>query len=181
MRKIFTMFYTFFSVFQNRMQETNQRLKLGDINMIEAMKAYWWIMIFPAVIAGMIQRRELPDAKSALKDIAGYWLAAFPFVRDIFSPMITGYKYTMTPVEGAGGSFARMGKYVGTIASGEKVDPRKLVKSATRAAGYAFGLPANQMIITMDGIVDLSSGKTRQLSRLMFSEQKKDKKKTRRF
>jgi hypothetical protein len=172
LRKLFTMFYTFFSGFQNRMQETNQRLKVGDINIIEAAKSYWWILVFPAAMSGLISKRKWPwelGIKDYLKEITGYYVAAFPFFRDLISPIITGHEYTMSPVEQAGESVVKLGKAL----QANEIKGRTVAKEATKVAGYTFGLPSSQMIITMDGLIDLMEGKTDNPARLLFSEDRK--------
>ena len=56
----------------------------------------------------------------------------------------------------------------------------KIAKESARLAGYIFGLPTDQALITMEGIIDLMSGKTNKPQRLLFKKPYKEKKQRRR-
>jgi hypothetical protein len=176
LRKLFTMFYTFFSVFQNRLQETRQKHRLGKINAVQAAISYWWILVLPALASEWISKRKWPWEVGPLeyaKGIAGYWAAAFPFLRDLATPALSGFDYTMTPVESAMESIAELPKVVFT----DKPKPRRIAKQAIKATGYLVGLPSSQINVTMDGIIDLMEDKTNNPWRLIYSEQRDKQKK----
>ncbi|GEM_PF-2708350 len=171
LKKLFTMFYTFFSVFQNQMMKTAQMYRLGNINTLQAMKAYWWILIFPSILGGIINRRRLPEDDEWWKDLVSYGTGGLPFVRDIVSGMIKDYGYTMSPAVGFGEEIKRLNKAIWA----EEKELGKIIKPATKVIGYWWGLPSNQLIITVDGMIDLMTGETEDFSRLFFSEQKRSR------
>lgn len=175
LHKMFTMFYTFFSVFQNRMQETGAKRRLGKINMGQAALSYWWIMVFPAFLGALIQRRRLPEGWEWFKDIVGYRLAGLPFIRDIISPALSGFDYTMTPVESA----LEVPSDVFKAVTSDKPKGRVVVKQLLKFAGYSVGLPAGQAVVTMDGMLDLMEGKTDNPTALIFREDRSKKRKRR--
>ena len=172
-----TMFYTHFANFQNRMWQTKQLHKLGQIDRVEAYASYWWILIAPALLGGALGRRELPKGWNWVKDIIGYRLAGLPIIRDIIGPMITGYDYAMTPITRAFATPARIAK-IATSKGKEKAG--KIFREVVRLAGYIFGLPSDQALITMDGTIDLMSGETNKPQRLLFRKPYREKKTSRR-
>jgi len=171
-----TMFYTHFANFQNRMWQTKQLHKLGEIDRVEAYASYWWLAILPAWLGGSLAKRRLPEGWEWLKEIALYRLAGLPVIRDILGAAITGYDYTMTPVTRALKTPSRIAQ-IATSKGKDKV--KKLFKETARLAGYIFGLPTDQALITMDGIIDLMHGGGKP-QRLLFKKPYKEKKQTRR-
>jgi hypothetical protein len=188
LHKLFTMFYTFFAVFQNRMMEISAKRRLGNINMVEAFVSYWWIWIFPALLSGIIQKRRLETPGEMLQGLISYWLAGLPFIRDVVTPMsakfihdwvddgVKFYGYSMSPVAGAGEAAVR---FVGALGA-EEDRGKKVLVSGIRVSGYAFGLPSAQMAITVQGAFDLAEGETDNPFRLLFSEEKRKKRRERR-
>jgi hypothetical protein len=171
MMKLFTMFFTFFSVFQNRLQEVVSRHKLGNINTLEAAASFFWIMILPAMMSSIIAERKWPweiGPREYAKGIASYALAAFPFIRDLFNPMITGFEYTMTPVEGGLEAISKLAPVI--VGKDTPGKGRRVAKQISKVAGYTVGLPSSQINITMEGILDLMSGETDDPWRLLFSQ-----------
>ena len=171
-RRMCTMFYTFFNVFYQRFYETNAKFRRGQTTPADLFKSYWWLVIAPAVIGDAITKREIPDEpEDVLKSIGGYMLAAVPVVRDIVSPLFTGYDYTFSPVVD---SLASLDRLADAVTAKEDVG-RKVTKQIIMMLGYLYGLPSRQAAIAMDGALDLASGKTKDWSRLAFPE-KRDKK-----
>jgi len=172
--KLTTMFYTHFSNFQNRMWQTKQLHKLGQIDRVEAYASYWWLMVAPGLLGGFLGRREIPKGWDWLTDVIGYSLAGLPVVRDIMGPFLTGYDYTISPVVRGLESPIKVYQY----AKGGKIS--KAAKESVRLSGYIFGLPSDQALITMDGVVDLMSGETNKPQRMFFRKPYKEKKKVKR-
>lgn len=174
LRKLFTMFYTFFSSFQNRMQEVSQRLRLGDMNMTQAIRSYWYLLVLPSIVSTAIAERKWPwdsGIKKYAKGLAGYWAAQFPFIRDLVNPFLSGFDYTLTPVE----SGMRTISSLPVVLTAKNPNPRTIRHQIIGTAGYTVGLPSSQMNITMDGIIDLMQDKTDNPWRLIYSEQREKK------
>jgi len=172
LHKLFTMFYTFFSVFQNRIQETAAKRRLGKINIGQAALSYWWIMVCPAFLGGRRILKNKTEGWEGFKDIMGYRLAGLPFIRDIFSPALSGFDYTMTPVESA----LEVPSDIIKAVTSDKPKGRVITKQLLKGVGYGIGLPAGQAIVTMDGLLDLMEGKTDNPTALIFREDRKKKK-----
>ena len=166
-QKLFTMFYTHFSNVYNETARTSGMLKQGKISKEEAAVSYWWTVIAPAVIGGVIGGKILKEkgvagkAKAVGKEIVGYGSAAFPIVGNIVSSMMSGYPYTATPVE-------QLPKSVVSAVRGKK--PATKLKHGIKAAGYLFGLPTPQALITGEGVHDMITGETKNPMRLFLSK-----------
>lgn len=171
-----TMFYTFFSVYQNKVWQTQKLYKMGEINMVELMASHIWITMLPALLGGIIARRALPKGWEWVKDIYSFRLAGMPFVRDIFGNIMSGFDYSVSPVERALEVPTRLSK-IATSKGKEKTG--KIAREGVRGAGYIFGLPTDQALITYDGINDLMEGGGKP-QRLFFRKPYKEKKKVRR-
>lgn len=171
--KIFTMFYSFFSVFQNRMHETNLKYRTGDINIVQAFTTYFWIMLAPAILAGLIQKRRWLEGSEWWKEPIGYMVAAYPFLRDVIQPIFSGFDYSKTPVEKALEAPSDIVK----VWKSKKKRTEKAITRSIGLSGYLLGLPTAQLQITIDGIIDLMQHRTSKISRLFFREEKKKKRK----
>lgn len=171
MVKLLTMFYTFFSVFTNRFMDTTSKYRIGKISLSQAVVSYWWILVLPALIEGVVRKRDVPeDPWEALTGALGYLAAGFPLIRDVVNPILTGYRYSFTPAQRA---LELPGRISNAIKAKDKGDKgRRLAMEAMEVAGYIFGLPTRQAKITMDGIIDLMDGQTSDPSVLLFRRER---------
>jgi hypothetical protein len=186
MHKSLTMFYTFFNMFANRMRETHRRFGAKNINSAQLLKSYWWLVVAPAILVGVIQRRGIGDdddkgakdvAWTATKDIIGYYVAGVPYVRDFVNGFMSDYGYSISPIEGAGEAVERLRWGFGKKHPvRDYLTTRKFPKDIISVTGYAVGLPSAQINIALDGILDLAVGETDDLSRLLFYEKEKKRK-----
>ncbi|MDD4951004.1 MAG: hypothetical protein PHV85_00515 [Desulfovibrionaceae bacterium] len=172
-KKLGTMFYTFFSVFYNQFAEYNARVQRGDVNVGEAFKGYFWLVLAPALLGQAISDRDVPDepkeaAKWAAKAVIGYVLAGMPFIRDIIGPMFTGYGYQMSPVQDAMETPIRL---AGAALSDKKDKVGRIAKHSVMAMGYGLGLPSRQAVITAEGIINLAQGRG-DVAGLLFPQKK---------
>ena len=170
-KKAFTMFYTFFSAFWNRFVERNRAFKEGKVGIVDLITGYWWLLIFPAILNDTIDRGRILTPKEIAKSIFNYLLAGMPGVRDLATPILTGFDYRASPVYEIGSAVQRLGKTL----TADEIKWGKVLKSAADTAGYAIGLPSKQIIITVDGALDLMSGETRNPLRLLLPEKKEKK------
>jgi hypothetical protein len=167
------MFYTFFSVFQNRIMEVNTKVRLGKMNIGQAVGAYFYLVVMPAMLGLVINERGLPEDKSdLLKAIFQYRLAGIPFVRDMATGLVSDYGYSMSPVQAAGERVSRATNAVADAMAGNP-NAKKMLRELTYATGYAVGLPSGQMVIAIDGMFDLAEGRTRNPLRLILREKKR--------
>jgi len=177
--KLVTMFYTFLSGLNNLFWEMHKKWKLSDekiASTVDLIKAYWWLLIFPAVAAYAIRERQIPSAKTTAKEILKYRLATYPFFRDLTAPWVSDYDYQLTPVGRAGEVMGKFGKEIGQgLAGDNKFDATQLFLYGLESSGYVFGLPTDQAKITVKGFLDLKAGKTNDFTRLFFRESQKQK------
>lgn len=172
LKKILTMFYTFFSSMQNQMMERRGQFREGTINIVDYVKSWWWNVIFPAVVSDIIKERRLLSPKETAVSIITYRAAGLPFVRDVVSAMVTDYDYQLSPITGAGKEFGRFGKEITEIPGG-RANAWDFTKHGLMSAGYLAGLPTQQAIITMEGIYDLSKDRTDDPTRLLFRKSRR--------
>jgi hypothetical protein len=90
-------------------------------------------------------------------------------IRDLTGAGLTDYDYQFSPVARAGEVVARGAKEaVKLFTPGEEAELDKLLKYGIESAGYVFGLPTGQAVVTMQGLIDLMNGDTSDPTRLMF-------------
>jgi hypothetical protein len=173
--KIFTSFYTFFSVFYGRASmRAGQARARGVKGLPQAMASFMLLYAIPSALSYIISERRVPDVgdeedrKELLKAMASYGIATVPVARDVMSAILTKFDYTMSPTQGAFDSVARMVKTM----TKDDVDEWQAFKRSVEVAGYWGHLPSRQIIITTEGIIDLSRGRTDDWSRLLFPEKR---------
>lgn len=88
--------------------------------------------------------------------------------------MVTDFDYQLSPVGAAGKTFGRFGKEITEIPQG-KAKAWDFTKHGLMSVGYIAGLPTQQAIITMEGVYDLTSGRTKDPTRLLFRKSRKKK------
>lgn len=176
--KALTMFYGFFSVFYNRMYNTHaalfQRERL-DVGFTDLAKAWIWMVLVPPLIMRLFKKGEPPDEEylsgGYWKDLAGYLSGQFPIVRDFSNYVLTGFDYSMSPVESY---FTTPGRLLRELGKGSDADAEKLAELTFKSGAFVAGLPYRQALITMQGAVDLINGETRNPLRLLYPEPRED-------
>lgn len=156
--KIFTMFYSYFSVLYNLMTRSGQKLGrtgLKSLPQFAASMAFLWFG--PAVLSELIAMRG-PDDDDEWADWAAQQLMIYPFqaiigVRDVVNGVLGEYGYDFTPVAQV---FETTSTLIKQTAEGEF--DRKYMKNAVQAAGYWGQLPTRQMWITGEAIYDFMTG-----------------------
>lgn len=175
LKKLLTMFYTFFSAMQNQMMERGAQFGTGDKGVFDYIKAWWWIIIFPAVMSQVIRDRGVSSPSQTAKDIVAYRFGGLPVVRDVASGVLTDFDYQFSPIGSAGKEFSLTGRELLKPVEGKRIDAGRLAKHGTQSLGYAFGVPTGQLLVTAEGAIDLASGKTKDPTALLMREQKKKK------
>jgi|GEM_PF-5647501 len=176
MTELFTMYFSWFNTNYNNIVAAHKALKYGYGSRIDLLRAYFWLLIAPAIIEELI-RNGLPDDgddwEELGKDVLTYGLAHFPLLRDIATPMITGYRPRFSPVQVA---WEAPGNLVNAFQAKEDRG-RKVAKAAMQFAGAFTIFPTTAAITAMNGALDLIQGKTDNPARLLFPAQHEDKKK----
>ncbi len=148
--RIFTMFYSYFSVMYNLMRRSGGlALERGvtDVPRFAASMMLLWIL--PSVLGELIVGRGPDDGEDELKwaarRIATYPFQAVVLLRDVVNGM-GDYDFELSPVAEAFRVVSRVGR---KAIEGQLFDPdRTDIRDAVTAAGYWAHLPARQMWIT---------------------------------
>ena len=174
-KKLFTMFYTHFSNYHNQMALQYDYLKHGKDPALKRIGnsavAWWWLMVAPAMFATYMKSggRER-DPKKYGKDIVAYGFSGLPLIRDVANAVVNR-RFTeitspaLTSLEYAG----KAGIEATRPMQGKETRPKKLAEYSTKTLGYLTGLPTQQGWVTMNGIIDLMDGNTKDLRRLIYS------------
>jgi len=171
LKKIMSMFYTFFSAYHQMMSDAWLKFKFDKTgqNFSDFVKAWWWLTILPASMDYLMKERDVPSPGDFLKNVLQMRLTAYPVIRDLTGAVLTDYDYQFSPVARAGEVVARGAKEVVKLFTpGEEAELDKLLKYGIESAGYMFGLPTGQAVVTMQGLIDLMNGETSDPTRLMF-------------
>jgi hypothetical protein len=179
--KLFTMFYSYFSVLYNRLRNMGRLKNIGEIGFMDvAFKSFVMVMA-PALISEMLANRGPDDdedpAAWALREIAFYPLGTIPIVRDMANVWKDGYSYSLTPLSRALELSSRLPGQIEKTLEGEK-DVDDFIFQAFDLPGYLFGLPTGQVKNTTRYIWDVWNGDIRpddggdMLQGLLFGEKK---------
>ena len=170
LKKTFTMFYTFFSVFMNRFVQAHAKVLGNKSSVPELVASYFWLVILPSVLAEMINRQDVPDDenwKDYAKAMPMYVAGGVPVVRDMVNTWLTGFDYSASPMWSGMQSSDRL---IDAI-MGRKIQDRgrKIFRYGTETAAYlGYGFPARQVITSVEGALDLANGKTNNPARLLL-------------
>ncbi|DBA35080.1 TPA_asm: hypothetical protein vir555_00054 [Caudoviricetes sp. vir555] len=178
LKKWVTMFYTFFSVFQNRMMELNRKADMQGMLKPETLymyfRSYMLQIAIPAVLSFILYERRLPEGKEWFTELLYYRLTGIPIIRDIANPVLNGWDYEFSPAAGGYAAFAKtfkdFGKTIEAWIEEDEIPWSRLGRDIVWTAGYWYGLPSAQTLITMDGIVDLWEDELESPLNLLFRQ-----------
>jgi hypothetical protein len=157
-KNLFTMFYTYFSSFHNlarRRAKISGNKPVSFEKITENTMAFIYLAAMPAVLSEILVGRGPDDDEEwaiwAAKNMATYPALGLIGVRDAVQAFTSGYTYTPTPaIQAAQTVFG----VVDTTIKGELPD----LDDVTMSAGYWFGLPSRQLIISATNTVALIEG-----------------------
>lgn len=178
LRKFVTMFYSWFSANYNNIAEANRRAYGEGATLpsaVELAKAYWWLLLAPAVLEQLL-RHGPPDDEKEARDmgvsIFSYFMASFPVLRSMVDSAVSGRRFQVSPIEDA----LETPTDLANAFKAKKERGRKVVKTALLGAGYLWGLPTRQAVTVMDAALDMAAGKTKNPMRFLVPAQKDGKK-----
>ena len=159
--KLFTMFYSYFSVLYNRLRNMGRLKNIDEITWCDvAWKSFIMVMV-PAIMGDLITGRGPDDDEDyagwVIRKILAYPFMAIPFLRDIVNSTASGRPYSMTPVSRVFEMTAKLPSQIEAVADNEK-ELSDLLFQVFDAPGYAFGLPTGQARTTTKYIWDLTEG-----------------------
>jgi hypothetical protein len=161
MMKLFTMFYSYFSVLYNRLRNMGRLKRMGEIGYLDvAYKSLVMVMV-PAVLGDLLAGRGPGDdddpAWWTLRKMLIYPFLTIPFLRDIMNSFDSGRPYTLTPMSRLFEMVAKLPKEIEAVHENKR-DFSDLVFQNFDAPGYAFGLPTGQVRTTTKYLWDLMEG-----------------------
>lgn len=178
LKKTVTMFYGFFSVFQNRMHNMIEGVKEGHLSTTDLAKGILWTVMVPPVLMQIFKYRGAPDDKylkdQYLKDLISFSAGGVPLVRDVIGSAVTGFDYTPTPLSNVGKEAARTFAGVLHLLAGKPDKWEKTARYTLKDIGYVTGLPTNQVLKTIDGIMALQQGRTNDYLRPIMGKKRSD-------
>jgi hypothetical protein len=177
LKKLVSMFYTFFSSFHQMMSDAWLKFKFDKTgeNFADLMRAWWWMVILPPTIEYIIREKSVPSPGQFLEGVLQFRLAGYPVVRDIMGAALTDYDYQISPVARAGEVMGRTVKEaMKALDPEEEIEFDELLYHSMESAGYLVGLPTGQAAVTIQGLMDLWNGETSDLTRLLFRRPRED-------
>lgn len=160
--RLTTMFYSYFNTFYNLAARRFASLRRdhSPAAVFRAANTALLLWFVPAVLSELMAGRGPDDDEEKWKWI-GMNLLQYPFqavvgVRDVASAVFGEYGYRITPAQSAPAALVKWFKSVNKAL--EEEDAGRLAKPTAEAAGYLFGLPLKQPIITVGNIWDYLTG-----------------------
>jgi hypothetical protein len=160
--KLYTVFYSYFSVMYARQRNLARGVMDGDIGVPEALAKSWWLMIFPAVAVDFLLGRWPDDDEDetwlgwATTKILTYPLASIPLVRDAAGALSSGFKFQSSPLGQMVDTVFKAGQNIKDLAAGD--EPTNVVRNSLNSLGYILGLPTGQAATTLQYVDDVRSG-----------------------
>ncbi|MDL2267207.1 hypothetical protein LJC46_04370 [Desulfovibrio sp. OttesenSCG-928-G15] len=160
--RLTTMFYSYFNTLYNLGARGITALKEdhSPAGIFKAANTALLLWFVPAVISELFAGRG-PDDDEAPAEWAAMNILQYPFqsvvgVRDVTNAIFGEYGYQLTPAESAPKAIVNWFKAVNKALEAE--DAGKMIKPTAEAAGYLFGLPMKQPIITVGNMWDYITG-----------------------
>jgi len=168
-KKLWTMFYTHFSNYQNNMANAYSRLRTGKDNPFlktaRAARDHWYFLILPALIAAFVRSGGKAKPKDYAKSLATYSFSGIIGLRDLVNTIAFGRPSPISS-PGLAGGYA-LSQLALSIPKG---DTKKLIKYGIKTSGFITGLPTEQAWITTEGVMDLIARETDDIRRLFYSK-----------
>jgi hypothetical protein len=163
--KLWTNFYSFFNTTYNLAAESTRRTHLNNPAEVGRLAVdYLMLFTIPAVLGYLIKNALRPGGDGGDKHFwltlvreQAAWLLGLMVGTREFSGLASGY-YGYEGPAGAG-AFSEIGKVVQQASQG-KLD-EGLIKSLNDAAGIVFHYPAGQLRTSVEGVLAIAEGKTK--------------------
>ncbi len=163
-RKLFVMFYSYFSSTYNEMTKSVDMVREGKAGKMELMKSFWWLVFLPALFSTLLKKREETTPTEVGKSIVGFGLGSIPIVGSFVNAALGNYEFRPTPVAAVGTEITK------TLWS--KSTP-SFLKHGVMAFGYLRGIPSRQITLTAETIWDAIDRGDIEPFNAVYAEQKK--------
>lgn len=174
MRRLFTAYYTYFSVLYGQLKAAGQRMPAEPVVATAQMAA---LVLLPT-LAEQLLKTGLPDdddpldkwLKAYASGVASFGVATLPIVRDFMQPLIGDRSYALTP----GAQIIESGVAAAKAAATGNDLTEAQIKALARGFGVAAHLPANQIIKTATYFDALLDGEVEEpIRELLFGVKRK--------
>jgi len=172
-KKLFTMFYTFFNTRYNQQVGAIRRLRMQPKRVDRAFESLLWLVILPPIIQTLTVRGKETTAADVGKAVALSPFSGIPVARDLASAIVYGGDYQLTPAAGLGESLAAAVTHIQTE------DWERLAQDTMMVGGFAVGFPSKQATIWWDGIEDIEENRADSVLHLLWPEKEAIKKRRR--
>lgn len=175
LKKLFTMFQTYFNSTFNELARSYERYHDKDIDFGQLVRSWWWLVIIPGVIGGIVRsyaKKGEFDSATVAKQTIGYATGTIPIAGSIVNSWLDNWEYKPSAVIG-------LPNEVKNVIWGKDLEAK--LKHGITATGYLTGLPTRQGLLTYDFLETiLDKGKV-EPGRLLYSPEKKKKGNTYRY
>lgn len=161
-QKIWTTFYSFFSVTHNLLVEAGHRTKFSHPAHLGRLAADFALLIsVPAVLGKLIkdaakgEEDDEDQATALLGESAAYLMGTLPGLRE-FSGVVAGYGGWTGPAGAR--AFSNLGRFAQQ--AGQAEFDEAFWRTLNDSAGVVFHFPSGQSWRTIQGIIALSEGRT---------------------
>jgi len=135
----------------------------GKTTPLEVLKKMWWLWVVPALTLGTIERGKFKRTPGeAAKDLTKYSpLGGLFLVGNVIDSALSGFDWNLAPFHGA----QEVSRAI------RSKDPKKIALHAAKGLGVLYGVPGTTSVTrTGQGVIDLLSGETDDLRRLIYSK-----------
>lgn len=157
-------------IMNNRMQEAGLRGLRGDVKSWPQALGVWFAVAMGAAWSFELIMGRGPEGEDDEDPGVGDWIAwaakklallpfsAFPIIREAASYADSGFSRGNPVAEAMNSLIDTYGVLAESVFGEEEVEPGKVVKQVTRAAGAATGIPSNQLLRTGDYLMSVGTG-----------------------
>ena len=165
-KKIFTMFYTYFSSTYNEAMRDVRAYRAGEEGALDVARSFFWLFAVQAAVQTIARKREDVSLKEFGNELVSTVIGTVPYIGPITNAMIYGYDYQPSPV------FEIPAEVTAAVKAKQ---PESKLKHAVMAAGYAMGFPSRQAILTAQYLWDVLEGRDYNPANLIYRKKKEKK------
>ena len=147
MRKLFTMFYSYFSAYYNMSKRTIQMRKEGKISTFEAFRHFMWLTLLPAVLSELMLGRGPDDDEEwgrwTAETIGTYPFLGVVFFRDVANALTHPEFGTALPYTDFADAIINAGWATSDLFTDDEFNEVD-IKNIMLGISFAFKLPGRQ-------------------------------------
>ena len=180
MRKLFTMFYSYFSAYYNMSKRTIQLRKDGKISTFEAFRHFMWLTLLPAVLSELMLGRGPDDdedeswARWTTETIGTYPFLGMVFFRDVANALTHPEFGTALPYTDFADAIINAGWATTDLFTEDEFNEVD-IKNIMLGIAFAFKLPGRQAANIYEHLYEvLSEGEDLSMFELLVKRDRND-------